>query len=64
MTRRQKRLLKKAIKKLVNKTFYLGCILLFLWFSVSWIEVITHSLEEHNYWKGNMFYQMTESIRE
>lgn len=65
MTRRQKRALKRKIERLVKRTLYVIGTTLIIWFCVSWLEVVTHNMDDyHNYWDGNVFVQMTTSLVE
>lgn len=65
MTRRQKRALKRKIERLVQRTLYIIGATLIIWFCISWLEVITHNMDDyHDYWDGNIFVLMTQSIAE
>ena len=65
MTRRQKRALKRKIERLVQRTLGVIGAALIIWFCISWLEVITHNMDDHHdYWNGNIFVQMTQSIAE
>lgn len=63
MTKRQKRILKRRIERLIERGLCILGTVMIIWFCVSWVEVITHSMDDHhNYWDGNMFVQMTASL--
>lgn len=62
---RRRRQLKRKLQRLITRLVYILGVSVFLWFAISWGEVITHSLDEyHDYWDSNMFVLMTNHLVE